>query len=432
MKILVTGGGGFIGSAIVERLLADGHTLLVCGRQPGNLPLSPRLTFSRVDFNRALSSADWAPLLDDVDAVVNCAGILRENRAGEFERIHHQAPLALADACLLSGIRRFVQISALGHPDDGEFISSKHRFDRALRAVLPEAWVMRPSVVVSLRGSYGGTSMLRALAALPGLMLLPAGGSQRIQPILLEDLAGLVAGAIASEQGEGATLDVVGPDVLTVAEYLRQLRAWLKLPPARFEIDVPSRLVGLGARLGDWFRAGPMGSTLWRMLQRGNVAENVAAVDLLERRLNLPPASIRDTLGSTASFVQDRWHARLYLLRPLLWIVLVTVWLGSALSGFQAQPSGYGPILGMLGVAVTWQAPLVLATSLWNLVLGLALLLRVVPRPVLWLMLLSVLAYTLGLGLMAPAMWLDLTGGLLKNLAVIIAVVLALILEDLR
>lgn len=109
------------------------------------------------DFARMTTPESWRETLRGVDAVVNAAGILRETGRQTFARIHIGGPLALARACVEAGVKRFVQISALGQPGDGEFIASKHRFDEALLALSLEAVVLRPSVVYAASGSYGGT-----------------------------------------------------------------------------------------------------------------------------------------------------------------------------------------------------------------------------------------------------------------------------------
>jgi uncharacterized protein YbjT (DUF2867 family) len=431
MKLLVTGAAGFIGSGVVERLLVDGHQVVACARDAANLPASAQLEFQRVDLNRMLDAQQWLPLLDDVDGVINAAGILREYRHGEFEKVHRQAPMALAKACLQKGIRCFVQISALGHADDGEFIASKHRFDQDLLALDGlAAIVLRPSVVVSLRGSYGGTSMLRAMAALPLVLILPGEGKQKIQPLWLEDLAALVGQAVSNKTGSPILIDAVGPDVISLREFLLATRRWLKFPEPIMTISVPMVVVNLAGRLGDWLQAGPLGTTMGRMLARGNVSQQSAT-----QASDMPgfqPRSVLTGLNQSASFVQDRWQARLYPLIPLAWLTLITVWLVSALSGFMADPTGYGPLLDELGVAGAHQSALVLVTSSLNLLLAVALALRRWINLVLVLMLLSVGGYTLGLGLLVPELWLDLTGGLVKNLGLMVLILVVLVLENRR
>lgn len=431
MNILVTGAAGFIGSGIVERLLAGGHNVIACVRDGRNLPGSDLLRVQYIDLNDMQSVEGWLPLLDGVDAVVNAAGILRERRPGDFKRIHYQAPLALAKASAKKGIRCFLQLSALGHSDDGEFVASKHRFDRALLEIDDlSAVVLRPSVVVSLRGSYGGTSMLRAMAALPLVMLLPGNGSQKIQPIWLEDLAAMVEQSLAQPPGPSMQIDAVGPDVISLRDFLLATRRWLKLPEPRMFIAVPMRLVSSANTVGDWLHAGPLGRTMGRMLERGSISEG--ANDIAADHLGIRARSVIAGFDQSASFVQDRWQARLYPLVPLAWLALVVIWLFSALSGFLAAPADYAPLLDRIGVPSHQQEALVLASSSLNLLLALALAMRRWLSRVLGLMLLSVLAYTLALGTLAPEQWLDLTGGLLKNLGLIILIGFVMVLENRR
>ncbi|TVQ41308.1 MAG: SDR family oxidoreductase [Wenzhouxiangella sp.] len=431
MKVLVTGAGGFIGSAIVECLLEQGHAVVACVRERNNLPPSPRLNTDLVDLSTRLDANDWMEVLDGVDAVVNAAGILRENRPGDFDRIHHQAPLALAEACVRRKIRRFVQISALGHPDDGAFVASKHRLDADLLAMPGlEAIVLRPSVVVSLRGAYGGTSMLRAMAALPLVLFLPGPGQQKIQPLLLEDLCGLVLQGLQDPHGRSAVVDAVGPEVLTLKDYLLATRRWLKLPEPSLIVSVPMGLVRLAGRLGDLLRAGPLGQTMTRMLERGNVSPGSPADQTDSGATEM--RSVSASLAQSASFVQDRWHARLYWLGPMAWLALVVIWLVSALSGLVADAVEFGPVLDRMGVPLAWQPVLVLSTAALNLALGIALLLRIWLARVLALMWICVLAYSLGLGLLVPELWLEPIGGLVKNLALLVLIPVVMVLENRR
>lgn len=426
MNVLMTGAGGFLGSAILERLLAAGHQVVACARDRNNLPTHLDMTFRSLDLGRMLEPEDWTPLLQGIDAVINCAGILREHRRGDFERVHFHAPLALARACVEADVSPFVQISALGDPADGEFVASKHRLDEKLLAMDLPTWLLRPSVVISLRGSYGGTSAMRAAAGLPGMLVLPGTGMQPLQPVLLEDLAETVVRAVEAPQGHDRPLAVVGPDVITMHELLTQLRAWLKVSPARLIIRIPERLVSASAAISDRLHIHPLGRTTWRMLQRGNIA-GTDAPDIMEQALGVRPQSIRETLSRSASFVQDRWHARLRILAPLAWLALVAIWLVSGITGLTATPQAYEPVLSAIGVPEAMQAATTAGTAILNLILGVLLLIRWQMRAVLWLMLISVAAYTLVLGIGMPALWLDLTGGLIKNAAIAVLIGLCLI-----
>lgn len=430
MNVLVTGANGFIGGAVVEALLQSGHPVVACVHSSRHLPDSPRVAWRTLDFRECQAPSAWLPHLHTVDAVINCAGILRERKTHDFAAIHYLAPQALAEACIDQGIQRFVQISALGAPRDGLFIESKHRFDHFLLDTELEAIVIRPSVVLSLRGSYGGTSLLRALAALPFCLFLPGDGAQKMQPILLEDLAALAVKALKTPVPPSRLWIAVGPEVLSLRKYLSLLRAWLRLPrPMSIRIPKPllEVLFAVAHRLGK----GPMTPVIWKLLQRGNIGP-ADAYDELRALAGYAPRSVTEVLRNSASHVQDRWHARLYLLRPVMRWVLALVWLLSGLSGLLAQPERYRPILEALGVTPGHQAGWVIATSVLDIGLGAALLSGYRTRLAAGLMLCSVCAYTVLLGAFAPILWLDPLGGLLKNIPLLVMLVVYPIMEELR
>lgn len=117
--MLVLGANGFLGGFIISALREAGHAVVRGVRLQGRVPAADERD---CDLARLHCAADWLPLLQGVDAVVNCAGILRESGSQRFDAIHWAAPLAAARACVEAGVARFVQVSALGQPDDGGFI----------------------------------------------------------------------------------------------------------------------------------------------------------------------------------------------------------------------------------------------------------------------------------------------------------------------
>ena len=140
----------------------------------------------RADFTRDLSVRDWLPKLAGIDAVINAVGIVREHGAQTFESIHKRAPQALFTACVAAGVRRIVQISALG-ADRGmtRYFLSKRAADDYL-ATLPLEWtIVRPAMVFGPGAS--SARLFAKLARLP-LVPLPGRGEQRVQPLHIDDL----------------------------------------------------------------------------------------------------------------------------------------------------------------------------------------------------------------------------------------------------
>lgn len=423
--VLVLGAHGFIAGFVIAALRARGWRVLRGVRDPARiLQADERLC----DFAAMTAAEDWREALKGVDAVVNAAGILRERGRQTFEAIHVAAPLALAQACVAAGVRRFVQISALGRPEDGDFIASKHRFDAALLALPLSAAVLRPSVVYSASGSYGGSSLLRALAALPVAHAVPGDGRWPIQPIAAEDLGELVARAV---EGDATGLfEVGGPEVLSLRDYQAAWRRWLRIPGQRV-LRVPEALVGVQVALGEALGRGPMGATLWRMLRRGNIAGD-DMLPKLRAAFDVAPRTLEAALAAHPSQVQDRWQAQLYFLAPALKAATIALWLLSAWVGFvtpaatiEALAAG-SPLAGLAPVA------LARATAALDLVLALWLLAGWRPRLCVGLMLLSVLGYTAAFGALLPAQWLDPLGGLAKNLMILPALAALWVLADRR
>lgn len=430
MRVLVTGAYGFIGAHIVAALVAAGHNVVCAARKARVDSRFPGLDAIACDMARDIRSEHWLLRLRSIDAVVNCAGILREHGADTFTAVHEQAPLALFHACRELGIRRVIQISALGSAVDGEFIASKHRCDDAL-ALLDLDWlVLRPSLVYSVRGSYGGTSLLRGLAALPGVMPLPGRGQQQVQPITADDVGRAVVAALARPSCTREVIELVGPEVLTLRDYLLAWRRWLGFKPVR-TLAVPAALVRLTASIGERLGNGPLGQTMARMLERGNVGAPDAAARL-HRCLGLIPRRLLHALDEVPSHVQDRWHARLYFWLPALRVLIALLWIGSGVAGWLTPTAEV--VASIPGSSFSASVLLGLAhiTASADLFLGVLCLLRWRPRLVLTLMLLMLLGYTLVIGILWPLHWMDPFGGLLKNLPLIAVLAILLVTDERR
>jgi uncharacterized protein YbjT (DUF2867 family) len=430
VRVLVTGAGGFIGRQVAAALVAAGHRVAAGVRTPTRHHPRPDDDGIACDFARDHTPETWLGRLVGIDAVVNCVGVLRERGADTFQHVHVDAPRALAEACVRSGIRRFVQVSALGDPADGEFIASKHRGDEALRALDLDLVIVRPSVVYSTRGSYGGTSLLRAMAAVPGVMLLPGRGQQPLDPLSGEDLGQLVLRLLEDGTASRETVEAVGPGTLTLEKYLLAWRAWLGLGAPRLVLRVPAPLVAAAAALGERFGSGPLGRTMHAMLARGNVG-SAGAAQRMARLLGRAPRSLDQALRAQPSFVQDRWQARLHLAEPVLRLSIAFVWLFSGVVGFRTPAAEIVATLDAAGVS-QGALPLVYGASALDGALGVLLALRWRVPLVGAAMIASVLAYTLFIGVRLPGSWWDPFGGLLKNLVVLPALWVMIAMSDRR
>lgn len=429
MRVLLTGANGFIGRYLMAGLEAAGHAVVPAVRNPAQLQ-RPDLPAIAIDFNRDTTPAHWASRLAGIDCIINCAGVLQSTAGQSAEAIHAAAPIALFEAAKAAGIRRVIQISAISaEPAAGtEYAATKLAADRHLAAMDLDWVIVRPSLVVA-QGAFGGTALMRALAALPLAVPLVGAGEQRFQPIRMEDLVRFVVSLVGDARVNRQVVDPVGPDVVTLRDLLVDYRAWLGLPPVP-TVNIPIGLIAPLAKLGDVF-GGPLSTTALKQMNFGN-AGDAGTFATFSAAAGFAPVGWRAGLNQHPAQWQDRWHARLYFLRPTLRVLLALMWLVSGVVGF------FHPPALVAGMAVTTGLPhgllmaLAQAGCVADIVLGLLVLMRWRPGLLAWLQCGLIVGYTLLLSWALPGLWMDPFGPLLKNLPILAAIGMWAVLEQER
>ncbi len=415
MKVLLLGADGFIGRHIAFHLRALGHEVLAQARNPGRLAAMGFATL-RADLTDPATHdpAFWAPHRPAGAALVVAAGLLTGSDAA-FRAVHVAAP----GAAMAAGDGPVVLVSAAGI-DDADTGFARWRRAAEDMAAGHGATILRPGLVLA-ETSYGGSSLIRALAALPVATPVVGDGTQRFDPIHAADLAAVVAACLAAPTP--GTFGAGGPEVVTQTALIAATRGWLGLPQ-RPALHLPLPLARALGGIGDALRLGPVSATSVAQLQAGVLTDRpahpaTAAARPLAVWLNARPAG-----------TQDLWQARLYLMKPLVRLVLALIWLASAALGLLTPLSTFAPAVATLPENLA----LVLARGggLVDLALGLALLRNIRPRAVALAQLAVVAGYTIGLTALAPALWLDPFGGLLKNLAVLALILIHLVLTEER
>ncbi|HLF96207.1 MAG TPA: SDR family oxidoreductase [Methylococcaceae bacterium] len=371
MRILITGASGFIGGHVLHALLAAGHQVVAGVRQPDKFPVRDHCTALAMDFSRDTKPQHWLPRLHGVDAVVNCVGIIGEDSNQRFEDLHRRGPIALFQACVQAGVRKVIQISALGADETAfsRYHLSKKAADDFLAATGLEWSILQPSMVY---GPGGKSLMLfSALAALPVTPLI-GDGRQRLQPVHVDDLTAAVLRLLEPGAPNRVKLIVAGPESVTLAEMLTALRRWLGRRPAP-AWPVPFRLVLMAGEIVGSLVASPLNGEALRMLQQGNTGDPSELTALLGR----PPLSLDTALTRWPARQAECWHAGLLFLRPALRYALALLWIWSGLTSAWLFPQAESyALLAAIGVTGS-AAPLALyGASALDVLLGLALLLR--------------------------------------------------------
>ena len=428
MRVLITGANGFIGAHIVARLLGQGHAVVAAVRAPDRIRRRfPTIDAVHCDLNRDVAADAWLPRLAGVDAVVNCAGALQTGGGQNLDAIHHRAPAALFDACAQAGVRTVVHISAISaDPAAGtDYARSKAAGEASLKTRDLDWVILRPSLVYA-EGSYGGTSLLRALAVLPLLTPLPGRGDQLFQPIHARDLAETVAVCLSRRDLAGSVLEPVGPEPLTVKDILAKLRAWLGYRAAPC-LPVPMPVIAGLARVGDLFGAGPVRTTTVRQMLHGNTGDPAPFI----AATGLTPRTMDAALSASPAGTQDRWHARLFFVGPLLRVALAAFWIWTGVTALLRPPRADAlALLELIGLDAGMIAPTIWFAAALDIGLGAWLLVaRSVKRPALAMLAVG-MAYLAAFSVVSPTLWLDPYGVLSKIPVILVATLVLMVLGE--
>lgn len=430
MRVLLIGGYGFIGGGIARRLVAKGHEVRAFGRDIAfGARSAPELEWVRGDLNRMTHAGDWGAMLDGVDAVVNASGALQSGGGERLGDVQARSIIALVEACEAAGVARFVQISAPGAaPGDATaFLSTKGEADARLMASSLHWAILRPTLVIG-RDAYGGTLLIRSLAAQPWLLFL-VHGEARMQTVALTDVARAVTRCLRRNAPRGIDALLAEREEHSLKNVVLAHRRWLALPAPRKVIALPAwlgRPVSLVAdALGAFGWRSPLRSTTMAMVGRGVTGDPAAGEALLER----PCLSLYETLAASPSGLQDRWQARLVLLLPLIIGSLALLWLSS---GIVALARMDAVTAQLAGTAVPPHLAWLLGAGggVIDIALGFAILFRRWARPAALGMAVVTLAYLLAGSIFRPDLWLDPLAPLMKAIpALVLALVAAALLD---
>jgi uncharacterized protein YbjT (DUF2867 family) len=239
MNILIVGGNGFIGRHIARAAVGQGHRVVRGVRLE---KMEPDGTIA-CNMQRDVMAKTWLPRLTNIDAVINCVGVLRATR-DVMQAAHCDAPAALAAACA-EARKPFLHVSALGlnHAADTPYFTSKRNGEDAVRSAHSGAIIVRPSLVFG--HDSPATQLLLMQSNLP-VLCLPT-DTKAIAPIHVDDLAALCLSLIGTVRALGCDVDAVGAKECTIADYVQTLRIARGHSRAAL-VCVPNRWMRMGLK----------------------------------------------------------------------------------------------------------------------------------------------------------------------------------------
>ncbi|MBN8992585.1 MAG: SDR family oxidoreductase [Rhizobiales bacterium] len=435
-KILVLGASGLLGRFITDDLRLRGFGTIGVARH-----FEPSQRTSASDIELPIMSMDTASLARlirerEIDVVVNCLGVLQDGPGSDTRAVHRDFVERLLDAIRDSGRAvRFVHISIPGtaNADRTAFSTTKREAERLIAASgIPHA-ILRPGFVVA-PSAYGGSAMLRALAAFP--LQLPGDESATpFQPVAVEDISATIALLAARDIGDASanavTWDLMQPQPITLGNVIDQFR-WSFGTSRWPRITLPGFLLDLGAKMGDlanklgWMP--PMRSTAIAELRRGVTGDPeswMAATGIV-------PKTLAQTVGGHAATIQDKWFARLFLVKALVIASLALFWIASGFIALVISFPATKAILLSHGFPPSLVAPFAAITSLMDISVGVLTAFRWTCAIGLVAGIVVSLGYMAGTALFTPDLWIEPLGALVKTAPAIVLMLVALLTLDNR
>jgi uncharacterized protein YbjT (DUF2867 family) len=278
VKALVTGGTGFVGSAVANAIVDAGHDVRVLERRPGAWKEAGVRCQSAVQGDMT-DPDSLRRAVTDRDVVVHLAAI-RQGKPEEFRRVMIEGTRSLIAAAKDGGVRRFVLMSALGTTDQTKdvvpYYGAKWQQERDLEASGLEYVIFRPSFVFARDG--GILTTFRKLAKAP-VTPITGPGKQRIQPIWIDDVSAYFAAAVDKPEALNQLFELGGPDAVSWNEFWERLKRALGV--RRPSVHVPMGLMRANALITERLPGNiPLTRDLLKMLELGdNVVTDPAAVE---------------------------------------------------------------------------------------------------------------------------------------------------------
>ena len=246
----ILGGGGFIGRYLVRNLTKKNFRCIISTRkafQKGYLKTQAT--------PGAIELVDWNPknfselkeVIKSSDVVINLIGILYETRKQKFYNIHSSIPEAVAKICSESGVKKFINISAIGANENSKSLYQKSKHLGEVKALnnFKNTVIIRPSVVCGTEDNF--TNLFSKLSILPVIPVV--GINYKFQPILVTDVADAIVQAIITKDNEGKIYEIGGPKVISFGDMVKSILKTIN--KKRLVVQMPMSIAKIQSTITD-------------------------------------------------------------------------------------------------------------------------------------------------------------------------------------
>ncbi|MEW6412272.1 MAG: complex I NDUFA9 subunit family protein [Candidatus Zixiibacteriota bacterium] len=278
MKIAVTGGTGFVGHHLVNKLLSAGHEVTVVTRR---VPARDRFVsevvyhVGSVDDTEALKSA-----FKSIFAVYHLVGIIAETKTNSFDKTVSQGTANVVQACHESSVARLIYLSAMGTS-----INAPTRYHRtkylAEQAVIDSGLdfvIYRPSIIYG--PGDGFVSLLTRMIKMYPVTPVIGSGKFMLQPVYIDDLVQAMAAALTNDRVLSQIIEIGGPEKLEYIEILNIIKRVLGKRRVNFHIPI-AVMYAVASALEKILTPAPITRDQLKMMEMGNTGDITRMKELL-------------------------------------------------------------------------------------------------------------------------------------------------------
>lgn len=278
MRVLVTGGTGFVGREILWQLAEAGHQIGLLTRiaeTDQHRQLAYRFRAELIE--GSVTAADqFVDRIRGFEAIIHLVGIISESNNATFQKVHVDGTRAMLQVAQEVGILRFVHMSALGTRENARarYHQTKWEAEKLVRASGLDWTIFRPSVIYGRDDGF--VNLLAKICRLSPVIPVFGPGTNKLQPVAVEDVARAFVGALGNSDSIGRTYDLCGREIFTMDQLYDVILRVTKR--RRLRVHLPMAIARLQAGFLEWAagligKQSPLTRDQLKMLQEDNVGD---------------------------------------------------------------------------------------------------------------------------------------------------------------
>lgn len=289
MKVAVTGGTGFVGRHLVNRLLKDNHEITVLThRKSGENIFDNRVRMISGSVN---SASEMVPAFQGCQVIFHLVGIIAETRKNTFEKTVVEGTRNVVAACREAKVKKIIYLSAMGTSEFAETTYHRTKY-QAEQTVINSGleWVIfRASVIYGEDDSFLAI-LSKVIKYFPFIPIF-GDGRYKLQPVYIEDLTNAMAKAVVTPSAAGQIIDIGGPEQLDYMTIMNKIKKTLGKKRLNFHIHF--RVIKPVAALMELFlKPAPLTVDQLTMLKMGNTGD----ISKMRALFGIEPVTFEDGL----------------------------------------------------------------------------------------------------------------------------------------